>query len=123
MDYEERLEETDGQAEARRCVGTQASCVPNDGWTGEVGARVSNRAYQSYSKYGLIPVETSPTLPSSTGSVERGVFGWYQADLPMDGDYTPDVGRTPMVGGESTLVNENAAWWVSGFRVIGTPAS
>jgi hypothetical protein len=29
---------------------------------------------------------------------DRGVYGWYQANLPMEGDYTPDIGRTPMVG-------------------------
>lgn len=35
--------------------------------------------------------------------LERGVFGWYQADLPMVGDYSPDVGRTPMAAAEPTL--------------------
>ncbi|MEW5317100.1 MAG: hypothetical protein WDW38_008428 [Sanguina aurantia] len=41
--------------------------------------------------------------------LERGVYGWYQADLPMDGDYTPDVGRTPSAAAEPTLSLLNQA--------------
>eukprot|EP00878_Enallax_costatus_P008267 GHUV01008643.1.p1 GENE.GHUV01008643.1~~GHUV01008643.1.p1 ORF type:complete len:142 (+),score=29.64 GHUV01008643.1:1345-1770(+) len=35
--------------------------------------------------------------------LERGLYGWYQAELPIVGDYKPDVGRTPMAAQEPTL--------------------
>lgn len=37
--------------------------------------------------------------------LERGVYGWYQAELPMIGDYTPDLGRTPMAAKDPALQN------------------
>ena len=30
-----------------------------------------------------------------TVHLDRGLYGWYQADLPFTGDYKPDIGRTP----------------------------
>lgn len=39
----------------------------------------------------------------------RQVYGWYQSDLPMEGDYTPDVGRTPSAAAEPTLSLLNQA--------------
>ncbi len=38
---------------------------------------------------------------------ERGVYGWYQAELPMKGEYKPDIGRTPMAAAEPTLQRVN----------------
>ncbi|GLI61163.1 hypothetical protein VaNZ11_003449 [Volvox africanus] len=46
-------------------------------------------------------------LVPKVAHLERGVFGWYQADLPMEGDYTPDLGRTPMAAAEPTLQRLN----------------
>eukprot|EP00879_Flechtneria_rotunda_P025443 GHRR01027040.1.p2 GENE.GHRR01027040.1~~GHRR01027040.1.p2 ORF type:complete len:144 (+),score=30.93 GHRR01027040.1:794-1225(+) len=37
--------------------------------------------------------------------LERGVYGWYQASLPIVGQYTPDLGRTPMAAQDATLQN------------------
>uniref|UniRef100_A0A383WG05 Rhodanese domain-containing protein n=1 Tax=Tetradesmus obliquus TaxID=3088 RepID=A0A383WG05_TETOB len=34
--------------------------------------------------------------PGDVVHLERGLYGWYQADLPIEGTYTPDLGRTPM---------------------------
>lgn len=39
--------------------------------------------------------------------VERGVYGWFQSDLPMEGDYKPELGRTPMAAAEPTLKQIN----------------
>ncbi|GIL95245.1 hypothetical protein Vretimale_1273 [Volvox reticuliferus] len=46
-------------------------------------------------------------LAPKVAHLERGVFGWYQADLPIEGDYTPDIGRTPMAAAEPTLQRLN----------------
>lgn len=35
--------------------------------------------------------------------LERGLFGWYQADLPFTGDYTPEIGRFPSAAGEPVV--------------------
>lgn len=35
--------------------------------------------------------------------LERGLYGWYQAGLPIKGDYTPDIGRTPMAAADGAL--------------------
>lgn len=37
--------------------------------------------------------------------LDRGVYGWYQADLAFGGDkeYAPELGRTPMAAAEPTL--------------------
>lgn len=35
--------------------------------------------------------------------LERGIYGWYQGDLPFNGDYKPDIGRTPSAAPEPTL--------------------
>lgn len=40
---------------------------------------------------------------SDVAHLERGVYGWYQAQLPMTGEYTPDLGRTPMAAQDPTL--------------------
>jgi rhodanese-related sulfurtransferase len=37
--------------------------------------------------------------------LERGLYGWYQAELPITGDYKPDLGRTPMAAADPTLQN------------------
>lgn len=29
--------------------------------------------------------------------------GWYQADLPFEGDYKPEIGRTPNAASEPTI--------------------
>ncbi|KXZ50257.1 hypothetical protein GPECTOR_17g895 [Gonium pectorale] len=49
----------------------------------------------------------SEGLAPQVAHLERGVFGWYQADLPMVGDYKPDIGRTPMAAAEPTLQRLN----------------
>lgn len=41
----------------------------------------------------------------SVAHLERGVYGWYQAELPMTGQYSPDLGRTPMAAKDPTLAN------------------
>ncbi|KAG2436239.1 hypothetical protein HXX76_006550 [Chlamydomonas incerta] len=46
-------------------------------------------------------------LAPSVAHLDRGVYGWYQADLPMSGDYKPDIGRTPMAAAEPTLQRVN----------------
>ncbi|KAG2449189.1 hypothetical protein HYH02_005936 [Chlamydomonas schloesseri] len=46
-------------------------------------------------------------LASSVAHLERGVYGWYQAELPMKGEYKPDIGRTPMAAAEPTLQRVN----------------
>ncbi|KAF8073226.1 Cers5 [Scenedesmus sp. PABB004] len=43
--------------------------------------------------------------PGDVVHLERGLYGWYQADLPIVGDYTPDLGRTPMAAADPTLQN------------------
>uniref|UniRef100_A0A7S0RIG6 Rhodanese domain-containing protein n=1 Tax=Chlamydomonas leiostraca TaxID=1034604 RepID=A0A7S0RIG6_9CHLO len=37
--------------------------------------------------------------------LDRGVYGWYQADFEFEGEgeYAPDIGRTPMAAAEPTL--------------------
>ncbi|KAG1681033.1 hypothetical protein FOA52_009993 [Chlamydomonas sp. UWO 241] len=37
--------------------------------------------------------------------LDRGLYGWYQADLPFEGEeeFKPDVGRTPNAAGEPML--------------------
>ena len=35
--------------------------------------------------------------------LDRGVFGWHQADLPFVGDYKPEIGRFPSAAAEPTL--------------------
>lgn len=42
-------------------------------------------------------------LAANVAHLERGVYGWYQAEMPMEGDYRPDIGRTPMAAAEPTL--------------------
>lgn len=42
-------------------------------------------------------------LAPKVAHLERGVYGWYQASLPMEGDYQPELGRTPMAAAEPTL--------------------
>jgi rhodanese-related sulfurtransferase len=36
---------------------------------------------------------------------DRGLYGWFQADLPIQGDYVPDIGRTPAGASDPTLKN------------------
>ncbi|KIZ02864.1 hypothetical protein MNEG_5098 [Monoraphidium neglectum] len=33
--------------------------------------------------------------PSRVKHLDRGVYGWFQAGLPFDGSYVPDIGRLP----------------------------
>ncbi|GBF99753.1 hypothetical protein Rsub_12528 [Raphidocelis subcapitata] len=40
---------------------------------------------------------------SKVKHLERGVFGWYQAELPFTGPYTPELGRFPSAASEPTL--------------------
>eukprot|EP00798_Chlamydomonas_sp_ICE-L_P007495 gene7495-641_t len=35
--------------------------------------------------------------------LDRGLYGWYQADLPFNGDYRPEMGRTPNAAQDPTL--------------------
>lgn len=35
--------------------------------------------------------------------LERGIYGWYQAELPFEGDYQPEIGRTPNAAAEPTI--------------------
>eukprot|EP00882_Tetradesmus_deserticola_P009218 GHRQ01009722.1.p2 GENE.GHRQ01009722.1~~GHRQ01009722.1.p2 ORF type:complete len:254 (+),score=104.27 GHRQ01009722.1:215-976(+) len=37
--------------------------------------------------------------------LERGLYGWYQAELPIEGTYTPDLGRTPMAAQDPAVNN------------------
>lgn len=48
--------------------------------------------------------------------LNRGVYGWYQADLEFEGEgeYTPELGRTPMAAAEPMLQNIRAS---SGYAV------
>lgn len=43
--------------------------------------------------------------PEEVAHLERGLYGWYQAELPIVGDYKPDLGRTPMAAQDPTLQN------------------
>jgi len=40
-------------------------------------------------------------ITDKVAQLERGVYGWYMADLPMEGEYKPDIGRTPMAAAEA----------------------
>lgn len=44
--------------------------------------------------------------------LDRGVYGWYQADLPFNGDYKPEIGRFPSAAPEPTLqaINESRGY-------------
>ena len=35
--------------------------------------------------------------------LDRGLYGWYQEDQSMVGDYKPDIGRSPMAAQDPTL--------------------
>lgn len=37
--------------------------------------------------------------------LDRGLFGWFQSDFPFsgEGEYTPEIGRTPMAAGDPTM--------------------
>lgn len=52
-------------------------------------------------------------LSSQVAHLERGVYGWYQADYDFggEGEYQPDLGRTPMAAAEpvsAPLIHEHA---------------
>lgn len=55
--------------------------------------------YSSYAESALLPMQVV--------HLERGLFGWYQSDLPMTGNYKPELGRTPMAAAEPTFKNIN----------------
>ncbi|KAG2484184.1 hypothetical protein HYH03_016996 [Edaphochlamys debaryana] len=44
-------------------------------------------------------------LAANVAHLERGIYGWFQADLPIEGEYRPDIGRTPMAVAEPQLKN------------------
>ncbi|KAG2499656.1 hypothetical protein HYH03_002594 [Edaphochlamys debaryana] len=35
--------------------------------------------------------------------LDRGVFGWFKAGLPIQGEYKPEIGRTPMAADEPVV--------------------
>ncbi|KAI8466255.1 MAG: rhodanese-like protein [Monoraphidium minutum] len=37
--------------------------------------------------------------------LDRGIFGWYQANLDFTGEYKPEIGRFPTAAGEPSLKN------------------
>jgi rhodanese-related sulfurtransferase len=47
----------------------------------------------------------SKLAPDDVVHLERGLYGWYQANLPIEGNYVPDLGRTPMAAQDPTLQN------------------
>jgi rhodanese-related sulfurtransferase len=40
--------------------------------------------------------------------LDRGLYGWYQEDGEMVGEYKPDIGRTPMAAQDPTLARLSA---------------
>ncbi|GAX75789.1 hypothetical protein CEUSTIGMA_g3232.t1 [Chlamydomonas eustigma] len=50
-------------------------------------------SYRAYNEAGLTNIM----------HLNRGLYGWFQAGLPFEGEYKPDVGRTPNAASEPTL--------------------